>query len=71
MVLPGVGWFWVQKMVDGSRWAELKPNERPWLLESMFFGERLQEIMDSIELYVSKGTPITNYSSDIKYENRC
>ena len=33
--------------------------------DEMFFGERLQEIMDSIELYVSKGTPITNYSSDM------
>ena len=33
--------------------------------DEMFFGERLQEIMDEIELYVSKGTSITNYGDDM------
>lgn len=40
-LLPALGWFWIQKMVDTSRWAKLLPKERPWLLESLFFGERL------------------------------
>ena len=33
--------------------------------DEMFFGERLQEIMDEIELYVSKGTSIINYGDDM------
>jgi hypothetical protein len=33
--------------------------------DEMFFGGRLQEIIDEIELYVSEGTPITNYGDDM------
>ena len=33
--------------------------------DEMFFGGRLQEIIDEVELYVSEGTPITNYGDDM------
>jgi hypothetical protein len=47
------------KMQDAGLNIDLKSDA-----DGMFFGERLQEIMDEIELYVSEGTPIVKQEND-------